>query len=545
MKHRRQIFLGLIVLALAVLPAVLPAADYKVPLSTPELKQGDCIVFLGDSITHQCLYTQYVEDYFYTRFPKMRLKLHNAGVGGAKARDALERFERDVAAYKPKYVTVLLGMNDGSYQPYNEEIFQTYRKDMTELIGRLREIGATPILMTPTMYDSRAARMKSRKQSPEMLQLYNSVLAYFGTWLREVAVESGYGFVDMYSPLNNLTLQERKKDPLFTLIPDAVHPGPAGQLVMAYAVLNDLGFPRAVSSIRIVLAEDGKVQGRATGGKISDLKSTGDGVAFTWLGDSLPFVVPEEARLGVKLLRLGHRMSREALEVHGLPAGRYEVRVDGEVIGVYPRDALDRHIELQENDKTPQYRQALEVAEMNKERNAGPVRALRGEWLQFQAFARVRAQVKEAPENESLKKQFETKQKQLEGMEERIAEHEKAAKELEDKIFTLNQPKPRKYAVKRILRSKVNGKVTVDGRPLAAGTITFRGKNGFNGSAKTHADGSYSVRSAGAAGLPSGVYRVTISKGDLPAQYSDPNRAVLTAEIRPGVNTFDFDLKKD
>ena len=58
---------------------------HKAPLAKLDLKSGDSIVFLGDSITHQCLYTQYVEDYFYTRFPEMRLKFHNSGVGGAKA----------------------------------------------------------------------------------------------------------------------------------------------------------------------------------------------------------------------------------------------------------------------------------------------------------------------------------------------------------------------------------------------------------------------------------------------------------------------------
>ena len=129
---------------------------FQTPLGKLELQDGDSIVFLGDSITHQRLYTQYVEDFFYTRFPEMRLKFHNSGVGGAKAWDALQRFDRDVAAYKPKYVTVLLGMNDGRYQAYNEEIFQTYHADMTTLIDRINEIGAVPILMTPTMFDSRA-----------------------------------------------------------------------------------------------------------------------------------------------------------------------------------------------------------------------------------------------------------------------------------------------------------------------------------------------------------------------------------------------------
>src|SRR5262245_50576467 len=85
----------------------LRAEEFKAPLARLDLATGDTLVFLGDSITHQCLYTQYVEDYFYTRFPDRKIRFHNAGVGGARARDALDRFDRDVAAYKPKYVTVL------------------------------------------------------------------------------------------------------------------------------------------------------------------------------------------------------------------------------------------------------------------------------------------------------------------------------------------------------------------------------------------------------------------------------------------------------
>ena len=129
MTHLRRISL-LITFAL-VIGAVTAQADNKSPVATLDLQDGDCIVFLGDSITHQRLYTQYVEDFFYTRFPVKRIKFHNAGVGGAKAWDALERFDRDVAAYKPKYVTVLLGMNDGRYQPFDEETWQTYYDDMT------------------------------------------------------------------------------------------------------------------------------------------------------------------------------------------------------------------------------------------------------------------------------------------------------------------------------------------------------------------------------------------------------------------------------
>ena len=99
-------------------PAAAAPSEFKKIHDKIELKDGDTFVFLGDSITHQCLYTQYVEDYFYTRMPKVRIHFHNAGVGGDRAQNALDRFEDDVAAFKPKYVTILLGMNDGAYRGF-------------------------------------------------------------------------------------------------------------------------------------------------------------------------------------------------------------------------------------------------------------------------------------------------------------------------------------------------------------------------------------------------------------------------------------------
>lgn len=425
-----------------------PAAPLKSPLAKLELQDGDSIVFLGDSITHQCLYTQYVEDYLYTRFPKMRLKIHNAGVGGARAWDAMQRFEKDVAAYKPKYVTILLGMNDGTYRPYDDATFQTYRSDMTKVNEAITHIGATPILMTPTMFDSRAARARPNKREADSTALYNSTLAYYGTWLREVAVEEGFGFVDMWGPLNNLTLEQREKDPAFTLIKDAVHPDAPGQLIMAAAIINDLGFKRQVGAIRVNLANKKKpVQG--SGGTASDVNATDDGIEFTWQAESLPWVVPAEAQAGAKLANLGHRLSAEALEVHGLPAGKYTLSIDGQEVGTYTAEQLERHVELQGNDKTPQYQQALKVAELNKQRNDGPVKALRGEWGKFQGYARKRMEVEKNPDSAATKDQFTELGKQIDGMDERVAAHNAKAKEIEDEIFKANVIPARKYVLKK------------------------------------------------------------------------------------------------
>lgn len=453
MKHYPRLFVVLFAALLLSLPLIATADEYKAPVAKLELEDGDTLVFLGDSITHQCLYTQYVEDYFYTRFPKLRVRFHNAGVGGARAIDALARFERDVAAYKPKYVTVLLGMNDGVYQPYNEELFQNYRRDMLQLAQQIRDLGATPILMTPTMYDSRAARLSPRRRkssTPERLELYNSVLAYYGAWLREVAVEAGDGFVDMYGPLNNLTLQERKKNANFTMITDAVHPDAPGQIVMAYAILSDMGAQRLVSNITINVNPKGKAKARAAGGEVADLEFNEGTLSFDWTANSLPWVLPEEAAKGVQLLKLGHRMSREALTVHGLPQGKYELSIDGEVVGEYRSQGLARHIELQQNPKTPQYQQALQVATLNKQRNEGPVRSLRGEWSQFQGLERLQRTLKTDLDNEKLATQVAEREAKIAGMEERIQSHEQAAQELEAQIYQANVPPTRKYVLRKV-----------------------------------------------------------------------------------------------
>lgn len=425
------------------------AQELAKPLAAVELKDGDSIVFLGDSITHQRLYTQYVEDYFYTRFPKQRLVLHNAGVGGARAWDALARFDKDVAAYKPKYVTILLGMNDGSYTPYKQEIFDTYRQDMTTLLDRIKEIGATPIPMTPTMFDARAARMRDAKRDTEATTFYNSVLTYFGTWLREVSAEKGYGFVDMWGPLNTITLNERERDPKFTLIADAVHPDAPGQVVMATALVNDIGLPHQVS--RIVITRE---ESTVNGGTLSDFKCAIEGdqaqLEFTWQADSLPWVLPEEAALGARLTHLGHRLSREALEVHVLPTGTYALSIDGQEVGQYGTAALERGVELETNAKTPQYAQALEVAMLNKQRNDGPIGALRGEWSKFQQYARLKQAAEAQPDNADLKMQLAKSEEAINGMDDRVAKANADARAIEDQIFTKNQPPARKYVLQRI-----------------------------------------------------------------------------------------------
>src|SRR5258707_10949109 len=87
-------------------------------------KDGDVVVMIGDSITEQHLYSNYVEMWTVTRFPNWKLTFRNVGIGGDRSGGGNSRFARDVLAWKPTAMTVDFGMNDGNYRAFGEDAFK-------------------------------------------------------------------------------------------------------------------------------------------------------------------------------------------------------------------------------------------------------------------------------------------------------------------------------------------------------------------------------------------------------------------------------------
>ena len=373
-------------------------------------QDGETVVFAGDSITHECLYTQYIEDFFFTRYPERAIHFHNAGVRGDSAADVLARFDDDIAVQNPSYVTVLLGMNDGGYEGIEPARFDRYKTDMVALLDRIHKTGAKAILLTPTMFDHEVAerrkgdetwRFNGKPISPD----YNAVMAFYGAWLREEGRRRGLPVVDLWASMNAHTAFQRRTAPDFTMIQDAIHPGPAGQVIMAFEFLDQLLGPerRRVQNLTVlprgakcigIAGKDAEIQNLVVG---EDRKT----VSFDYLSNSLPWVVPEEAslveqvwelpagrsRVGFSMAKAGHKLSGDVLKVVGLEPGNYEVRLDGKSLGrSWPQATLGTKIEIQENPATPQFQQALAVAELNRERNDTVIRPLRDVWQRFKGL---------------------------------------------------------------------------------------------------------------------------------------------------------------
>lgn len=419
------------------------AADFKAPVTSMDLKDGDSFVFLGDSITHQCLYTQFVEDYFFTRYPARRIHFHNAGVSGDTASDALDRFAEDVVPFKPMYITVLLGMNDGGYQHFNHEIFSWYEKGMTRLADRMDALGAVTVFMGPTMYDSRIASVKPPswvKDSPHVddaTKYYNAVLAFYGTWMRDMALARGAGYVDFIGPMNHHTTEQRLENPEFTFIRDAVHPGPDGHAIMAFELLEQMNADRSVSGVTASRMPNGNWRVASPDGEISDVSGDGEMLRFSFAADALPWVLPPDAALGFAVTKAGHKMSNEHLTVRGLKPGTYSLKIDGVEVGRYTQAQLGSKVELQGNEKTPQYQQALAVAMLNKERNAQVIHPLRSQWLARKKTRKQKLQDTDPAAYAEFYEKFEAE----------VGRLLKVSVDYEDRIYELAQPKARVYEI--------------------------------------------------------------------------------------------------
>jgi len=303
----------------------------------------DRVVFLGDSITEQRLYTTYIEAYALSRYPAWKLSFRNAGWGGdtawlrtrfstdetrlfasgeavqgAMVKRAVEAgLQRDVLPLKPTVVTVNFGMNDHYYQPFRPDIFRAYVSGQTEIARVLMATGARVAFLTPQP-------IEDKRPDPDK-DVRNQSLRKFSDGLGAVAAATHATFVDQFDPYMAVMLASTSA----TIgRGDSVHPGPAGHAIMAWAILKGLGATPLVSSATLN-ARTGKVD-EAEACSIDNVKSENSTVAFVRLDRALPLPVDPRAESALALVPLLDDLSYYGLKISGLPAGQYIVQIDGE-----------------------------------------------------------------------------------------------------------------------------------------------------------------------------------------------------------------------
>ena len=313
------------VVALLVIGASVQAADPAVPL---KLKENDVWVMAGDSITAQRQHSNYIEAFFRTRYPALKLQFRNSGVGGHTMQSTSARFDYDIAAFKPTIVSIELGMNDvgGGDDP------KKYIEGAVKLIGQVRSAGATPVLITSSPVNDGSKMEAWKSDRCRRIHPYSEAL-------KQLAADEKLTFVDQYHPLLAqwaANKDENNKDKI-GLIGDPVHPGPVGQYTMAATIIAGLNVDREVSSA--TLKADGTVV-EAKGCKITAAKAADGGLSFTRQDEKLPWPIPAQSRAALKLMPEIADLSRYTLTVTGLAAGDYTVSIGGKEAGKVTADEL-------------------------------------------------------------------------------------------------------------------------------------------------------------------------------------------------------------
>ena len=334
------------------------------------LKDGDRVVFYGDSITDQRLYTTFAETYVVTRFPQLDVSFVHSGWGGDRVTGGGGgpidvRLPRDVFAYRPTVMTIMLGMNDGAYRTFDQPIFDTYARGYQHIIDSVKENlpGIRITVIEPSPFDDVT-------QPPKFEGGYNAVLVRYSQFVKELAGRENLGVADLNSPVVAALAKAKATDAELAkkIIPDRVHPGPGGHLLMAGELLKSWHAPALVSALEIDAAAKKVVAAKRT--IVSGLK-TDDKISWTQMDEALPMPVDLNdpvVALAVKSSDFISALNQQTLKVTGLHAANYGLQLDGDEVGSFTREQLADGINLA-TLPTPMAKQAAEVHKLTLQHN--------------------------------------------------------------------------------------------------------------------------------------------------------------------------------
>jgi lysophospholipase L1-like esterase len=274
------------------------------------------------------------------------------------------RLQRDVIAYKPTVMTIMLGMNDGGYRAFDQGLFDTYTTGYTHILDTVRKAmpGLRLTLIQPSPYDDVT-------RAPGFPGGYNATLIRYGDFVKDTALKDGQRVADFTTPMDAMLQKANATDPALAqkVLPDRVHPSPAGHLVMAEALLKAWNAPSLVAGVGIDAAH-GKVT-RADNAKITGLK-TGATVAWDETDGSLPMIVdPTDplVQLVLKSSDVTDTLNQEPLTVTGLdPATHYTLNIDGSDVADLTGDQLAQGVNLA-TLPTPMAQQAQTVLALTRQ----------------------------------------------------------------------------------------------------------------------------------------------------------------------------------
>ena len=199
-----------------------------------QVKSGDKIAFLGDSITQQG--NQAPAGYIHLVMDGLReagilAEAVPAGISGHKSNDMLARLDRDVIAKNPQWMTLSCGVNDVwhfDFGPGRGVSLEDFKANITQIVDKAQAAGIHVVILTATMVTEDASASK------------NITLAGYNDFLRKLAAERKLPLTDLNADMQALVAQKPAGSGNL-LTRDGVHMNLSGNIMMAKGILRTFG----------------------------------------------------------------------------------------------------------------------------------------------------------------------------------------------------------------------------------------------------------------------------------------------------------------
>lgn len=308
---------------------------------------GDRLAICGDSITEQKMYSRIIETYLTVCTPELKISTRQYGWSGEQAVGFKDRMASDCLRFMPTVATTCYGMNDYHYQPYSDAVGQAYRNNSVAVIKAFKAAGARVVMGSPGCVGKVAAWVKSATGTVEQ---HNTSLCELRNIGIDVAKKEDVRFADIFWPMYKAAYDAKKRYGADYEVPgkDGVHPGWAGQVIMAHSFLRAFGLKGDIGVFTVDLAAR---QATSTQGHTVDKF---DGTELTVTSTRYPFCaagsnnVHSSIRSGMTLVPFNQDLNRLTLIVKGASAASYSVTWGGQS-AVYTSNSLAAGVNLAED----------------------------------------------------------------------------------------------------------------------------------------------------------------------------------------------------
>ena len=329
-------FRHLISAAAAVLCSATGYADF-------DIRDGDTVAFLGDSITASRQYGKLIETYTLLRYPERKVRFINVGQGGETAKGSLTRLDKDVFGAGATVLTVAYGINDIGWGTKADETHKReYLDSIGEIIDRCKAHGVRVYICSAAI----------TAEDPDKAE--NNFLQKMCDEGLDLAKSKGAGAIDVQRTMRevqrrviNANAAQKDKDknePTRMHVKDGIHLNDLGQLAMAYAILKGLGAPADVSSAVVDAAASKTID--AKGCQISDVSLKDGELSFIRLDEGLPLNLYTFWVLQQLYVPIGSELNKYELAIRNLPEGKYAITAGGRGLGQWSANDLARGINI-------------------------------------------------------------------------------------------------------------------------------------------------------------------------------------------------------